>query len=119
MAESKPTSTQDQPIPQVPPWKDPPEEPGYKTVQVIAGEFAGRPMQFTEDVANQAIADGWAKKFGDPDPEHDDKKREHALEASHKALTEARTAKSEQHTRDMHAEKPDEGYKTKANPSKR
>lgn len=112
MAETKPTSTE--PIPPVPPWKDPPDEPGFKTVQVIAGEFAGRPMRFTDDVAAQAIADGWAKKFGDPDPEHDEEKRAKALEASHKALTEARTPKAEHHTRDMQAEKPDEGYKTKA-----
>jgi hypothetical protein len=108
---------------EIPPWQEPPDDPETESVHVLTGEFAGRPMRFAKDVAAQAIAEGWAKKHGDPDPQLDEDEQVKARHASHEAITKLRNKrqtdaqeaqkKSGHQTREMQSGKSEEPYRTR------
>jgi hypothetical protein len=109
--------------PEVPAWQEPPEDPDFKTVHVLTGEFAGRPMRFPKDVAAAALSDGWAKLIGDPDPQLDEEAQVKARHASHEAITKLRQKRHEEvheahkkqpgQTREMQSGKTEEPYRTR------
>jgi hypothetical protein len=108
---------------EIPPWQEPPDDPETESVHVLTGEFAGRPMRFPKDVAAQAIADGWAKKHGDPDPKFDEEAQVKARLASHEAITKLRQKREKEaqeahkktghQTREMQSGKTEEPYRTR------
>jgi hypothetical protein len=93
-------------------------------------------MRFPKDVAQAALAAGWAKKLGDPDPQLDEEAQVAARQASHEAITKLRQKREKEfqeankklvhQTREMQSGKPSTGsgeepYRTRQSspPSKR
>lgn len=113
----------------IPPWQEPPSDPDHETVQVLIGEFAGREMRFPKEAAAAAVSDGWAKRFGDPDPQFDAEAQVKARQASHEAIAKLRQPKAGKdqpdkkqpahQTREMQSGKPEDPYRTRTGPTPR